>query len=264
MTDRVSGEVGGHAVDELASIAREEIPAGASPGFAAVSGSHSYGWSDEGSDVDLRGFHVADGHRYALLDRPDEQVTATFASRTESSADVDFVSYELRKFGVLLADRNFNALETLFDGIVVVDEHPEKLDDLRNVITGHLPMDVPVRYAGMAKSNRDAATPGGSVKRCLYAVRGLLAAHHVAETGRIESDVWVLSDSVLGDTDLVDDLIAAKRAKREATLDEPLASRAARVLDELDTGGWGESVEPSAYRRAIDDWMREVRGWDSE
>jgi len=260
MTD-AEDVVGGHTRSELARIAREEIPGDANPGFAAVSGSHRYGWADESSDVDLRGFHVADGRRYALLDTPAEQVTATFGSPGRDVADVDFVSYELRKFGMLVADRNFNALETLFDGGVVLEEKPRRLDDLRGLVADRLPMDVPARYAGMARSNRDAAAPGGSVKRCLYAVRGLLAANYVAEHGEIEADVRVLSEAVIGDTGLVDDLIVAKQSESDARLDRGLANRANAVLDDLERSEWPARDEPGSFRRAVDEWMRVTRDW---
>lgn len=260
MTD-AEDVVGGHTRTALARIAGEEIPGDADPGFAAVSGSHSYGWADESSDVDLRGFHVADGRRYALLDTPDEQVTATFSAPGRDVADVDFVSYELRKFGALVADRNFNAIETLFDGLVVLDEFPRALDDLRGIVANRLPIDIPARYAGMARSNREAAEPGGSVKRCLYAVRGLLAAHYVAEHAAIEANVRVLSEAVLGDTRLVDDLIAAKRAEPDAELDRELASRVSAVLDDLEREEWPERVEVGSFRREVDGWMRDLRDW---
>lgn len=268
MTDPIPESIGGHTLDDLARIAREEIPGGATPGFAAVSGSHSYGWADESSDVDLRGFHVADGHRYALLDPPDEQVAATVASRGGSgsdvdAADLDFVSRELRTFGVLVAARNFNALETLLGGIVIVDEHPDELEALRDLVEDSLPMDVPARYAGMARSNRDAAVAGGSSKRCLYAVRGLLAAHHVFERQAVEADIRTLSEAVLGDTALVDDLVAAKRADPDGGLDEPLADRASALLDDLAGGEWPAHVDAGGFRRGVDGWMRGVRGWDA-
>lgn len=261
MTDDAPTTVGGHHVNDLARIAREEIPGDATPGFAAVSGSHSYGWADETSDVDLRGFHVADGHRYALLDRPDEQVAATFTSRRGDEQDVDFVSYELRKFGVLVADRNFNALETLFAAPVVHDTVPDARASLRAVVEDRLPMDVPARYAGMAESNRDAIEAGGRVKRALYAIRGLLAARYVTDEAEIVADIRVLSRSVLGDTALVDDLIAAKQTSADAVLDPALAQRAEAVYDSLAEEPVPDSADRSGYRKAVDGWMRDIRGW---
>lgn len=267
---------GDHTIDDLAAIAREEIPADAEPGYAAVSGSHLYGWATTASDVDLRGFHVADGRQYALLDPPTEQVAATFTNARRSTADVDFVSRELRTFGRLVADRNVNALETLSTGFVVLDAHPSSLDRLRDHVHEALPLDVPARYAGMARSNRDAVTEGGSVKRTLYALRALLAAHHVADEARLESDIRRLSTSVLGETALVADLVDAKREAAgegsdgargsetdDARLDAELASRTAAVLDDLQRRDWPDDIENGAYRRGVDDWMRDVRGWEN-
>lgn len=259
------GEVpGSYSTGELADIVPTVLPADSTPGFYAVSGSHLYGWADAGSDVDVRGFHIVDGRRYAFLDPPDEQLAVERSGNSEPAGrTVDLVSYELRKFGVLVANRNFNALEVLFDGDIVLAADSATLDDLRGHVEDWLPMDVPARYAGMARSNRDAAVAGGDVKRCLYAVRGLLAAHHVADGGAIEANVQALSESVLGGTVLVDALVEAKRAGAAARLDDDLAARASRVLDGLEKDEWVDSVETAGYRAGVDEWMRDVRGWQS-
>lgn len=255
--------VGGHSLDNLADIASEEIPGDAAPGFAAVSGGHSYGWAGSESDVDLRGFHVADGRRYGLLEPPDDQLSATFASRRPGVADVDFVTYELRKFGRLVANRNVNVLETLFEGRAVLDAFPAEIEALSTAIEHHLPMDVPTAYAGLADSNRDAIIPGGDVKRALYAIRGLLAAHYVRERETIEADIRVLSETVLGETGLVDALILGKRSSPDATLDGELARRASATYEHLVEESWNGSADVAEYQTVVDRWMCDVRGWES-
>lgn len=176
------------------------------------------------------------------------------------------MSYELRKFGSLLFGANFNVLEVVFDGIEVVNGVPLELSALRRLIEDRLPLDVPRSYVGMARTNywkhlnpnRSSYTP--TAKKYLYVLRGLLAAQYVAEELTITADVRTLSEHVLGDTDLVDELVEVKREAEAVRVDDDLAARAdetiAEQFNEVDPP---ESVDKTDYRQAIDDWMRKVR-----
>ncbi|MFB6166158.1 MAG: DNA polymerase beta superfamily protein [Haloarculaceae archaeon] len=238
------------------------------PTFYAVVGGHCYGWADAASDVDVRGFHVADGLRYALLDRPAERVAVNQDGTTsgfERWADVDLVSYELRQFGELVAASNFNAIEAVFAAEPVLNERPAAIRSLRERIETVLPMDLPARYRGMARENvavarRDSAERAAA-KHWLYALRGALAAVHVIEREAVLADVRTLSERVLGDADLAETLIAAK-ATGEGSLDPGLAERADdRVGALLDRTDAAEPAAKTAVEPAVDDWMRSVRGW---
>lgn len=242
----------------------------ARPAFYAVTGSHIYGFpSEEGGDVDVRGFHVADAERYALLDEPEEQIVVNQDGLTEGFEDypeIDLVSYELKKFGTLVYEANFNVVEVVFEGIEVTNGVPEGIASLRRLVEDRLPLDVPRTYYGMARSNyekyldqnREPYPP--TAKTYLYVLRGLLAARYVQDKRTIEADVRELSAHVLGDTDLVDDLVAVKRESESAEVDDELAARAdetiTRLFDEVDPP---EDVDKSEYREAINDWMLTVR-----
>lgn len=242
----------------------------ARPAFYAVTGSHIYGFpSENGGDVDVRGFHVADARRYALLDEPREQIVVNQDGLTEGFEDfpeIDLVSYELKKFGQLLFDANFNVLEVVFAGEEVINAVPEEMAALRRLVEDRLPMDVPRTYVGMAKSNyrthldpnRDSYAP--TAKRFLYVLRGLMAAEYVQRERTIEADVRVLSEYVLGGTNLVDDLIAVKRDAESAEVDEDLAARADETITRLfDESEPPENVDKSEYRVALNDWMLNIR-----
>lgn len=264
--------IGGWSRDELARLASVVVADEGAPGFYAVAGSHIYGFADADSDVDLRGFHVADATQYLLLDQPAEQLSVDpeRAATSTPTADVDVVSYELRTFTRHLARANFTTLELVFDGLVVADEHPADLDALRSLVEEHLPLDVPRQYVGMARHGYErsvaASTPSEtpSAKEYLYGVRGLLAAHYVAAEGTIESDVRTLSAAVLGETDVVDALVAAKRG--ESKFDSDVAGDAERLMGELlETAPVDEDdngVDKADYRAALDEWMLGVRGID--
>jgi predicted nucleotidyltransferase len=263
--------IGGWTRDELAAAAASAVGDEGSSDFYAVAGSRIYGFASEGSDVDLRGFHVADGVRYLLLDPPVQRIAIEPGTDAEAiprgeRADLDLVSYELRTFGTLLAEANFNVLELVFDGLVVRDEHAAEMDALRALVRDALPLDVPNRYMGMARHNYERCRRGSAdVKHYLYALRGALAAHYVDERADIEADVVALSEAVLGDTELVDELVAAKRRPAERSLDDDLAGRALRLVDGLlDAELVEASVETAEYRRGIDEWMLRVRGLERE
>ena len=242
----------------------------ARPAFYAVTGSHIYGFpSEEGGDVDVRGFHVTDAERYAQLSEPREQIVVNQDGLTEGFEDypeIDLVSYELKKFGVLLSKANFNVLEVVFDGIEVIDGVPLEMAALRRLVEDRLPLDVPRTYFGMAKSNywkhlnpnRESYSP--TAKMFLYVLRGLLAARYVQDERTIEADVRELSSHILGETDLVDDLIVVKRDAESAEVGEDLATRAdeviTRLFSEVDPP---ENVDKAEYHEAIDDWMLKVR-----
>lgn len=241
------------------------------PTFYAVTGSHIYGFpSEEGGDVDVRGFHLADGSRYALLDRPDEQFIVNQDGVTpgfEEFAHVDLMSYELRKFGRLVSEANFNVLEVVFCGTQILNGVPTEMAVLRSLVEDHLPLDVPTSYFGMAKNNyrnylnpeRDSYAP--TAKMYLYVLRGLLAAQYVMDEATIEADVRVLADAVLGETDLVEDLVAVKRAAETELVSDDLAARANEQIDSLfDDVNPPERGEKTEFREAIDDWMLTVRG----
>jgi predicted nucleotidyltransferase len=176
------------------------------------------------------------------------------------------VSYELKKFGRLLAKANFNVLEVVFDGIEVVNDVPQELAALRRLVEDRLPLDVPRTYFGMAKTNyekylnpdRESYEP--TAKTYLYVLRGLLAARYVREERTIEADVRNLSAYVLGDTDLVDDLVAVKREAESAEVGDELAGRADETITRLfDAVEPREEVDKTEYRKALNDWMRKLR-----
>ena len=73
--------------------------------FMARHGSHAYGTSLPGSDLDLRGIAIAPKPYYLGLSRFDQH---------ERKGDPDVVVFELRKFLALAADCNPNILEILY------------------------------------------------------------------------------------------------------------------------------------------------------
>ena len=135
---------------------------GGTPVFYAVTGSHMYGFPSEDSDIDVRGFHVVDDAEYLKLESPQEQYTINQDGTTdglEAYADLDFVSYELKKFTSLLYAANFNALETVFEGIEVMNGAPLELQSLRTLVCEEFPLTSRMRITAW----RNRITPDSSI-----------------------------------------------------------------------------------------------------
>mgnify|MGYP000327138252 FL=1 len=241
------------------------------PRFYAVTGSHIYGFESADSDIDVRGFHVVPPEEYAYLQTPASEVTVNMDGTTEGFehyAEIDLRSYELRQFGSLLVDANYNVLELVFEAPTVMNGVPLELAALRDLVREFLPLNVPHAYLGMAKSNYykhlDPEKTEGydpRPKKFLYVYRGLLGAQYVLDHADIEADVHRLAETVDGgDPDVVDALVECKRSAETSTVPEDLESRARdaiaaqfNALDDL------PDPDKNGYRAAIDDWMRKVR-----
>ncbi|WP_330632768.1 nucleotidyltransferase domain-containing protein [Halocatena halophila] len=241
----------------------------ARPAFYAVSGSHLYGFpSDAGGDIDVRGFHITDGQAYWLLDEPTQQYVINQGETTdgfEEYAAVDLVSYELRKFGELLYQANYNVLELVCCAEPVLNTQPDDFEELRSLIETSLPLDVAHSYVGMARSNYnryldpDGRDPRPTAKKFLYVLRGLLGAQYVIERNSLEPDVRELG-AWAGYDECIEALIETKRDEEFATVDDDLEARARTATAELfETTSPPERTEKSAYHDALNDWMLTVR-----
>ncbi|WP_135823719.1 nucleotidyltransferase domain-containing protein [Halorussus ruber] len=241
------------------------------PRFYAVTGSHVYGFDSADSDIDVRGIHVAPAEEYGYLRTPTEEVTVNMDGTTEGFeeyAEIDLRSYELKKFGSLLAKANYNVVELVFEAPTVMNGLPLEMDALRGLIRDHLPMNVPHAYLGMAKSNYykhlDPQKTEGydpRAKKFLYVYRGLLGAQYVLEREDVEADVRELAEAVDGgDPDLVADLVAHKREADDPHVSDSLEERArSAIVEQFNALDSLPDPDKSGYREALDDWMRKVR-----
>lgn len=300
---RLDEAVGGWTPDELArlpdvALAGADVDAVAGdgpPGYYALVGSHAYGFATAESDVDVRGFHLADGRRYALLDRPAARVQVPATANREADpgvpAPVEFESLELRAFTDALAGGDFALFEAVLAAPVVRDDVPAAVDSLRDLLRDHLPLDLPCRYVGMARSlysELDAAAGesdgdddvgcdgdgdrnelrAADLKKALYALRAVYAAEYVDEYGSVVADVRDLARAVDGDPALVAALIDARRdggwPAREGEGESSLYTRTMATLERrLDAADYAEptAAERDAFRDALDEWQCETRGW---
>jgi predicted nucleotidyltransferase len=242
----------------------------ATPSFAVVSGSHIYGFpSESGGDVDVRGFHLVDADRYLRLDDPQEQYIINqngITDEFEDYADIDLVSYELKKFTSLVYSCNFNVLEVIFCGEEIINGVPLEMRRVKQIISEELPSNVPQTYVGMAKSNyykflnpnKDTYHP--TAKKFLYVLRGLIAAQYVIDEKAITADVRELAEWHGEYTEIIDDLIDTKRDNETVTVTDDLAKWADESIATL----FGEvnparDVDKTAYKEKLNEWMLKVR-----
>ena len=241
------------------------------PRFYAIGGSHLFGFASAESDVDVRGVHVVPAEEYAYLREPETDVTVNMHGTTdgfEAYADCDLRSNELKTFGSLLVEANFNVVELVLEAPTVMNGMPLELDALRALVREHLPMNVPHSYLGMAKSNYykhlDPDKAEGydpSAKRFLHVYRSLLGAQYVVEHEDVEANVYALADAVDGgDPALVEELVAYKRDPAVDHVPDALEERARdAVVSQFNALDPLPSIDKHGYRDAVDDWMRKVR-----
>jgi len=239
---------------------------GLKPIFYVIGGSDIYGFkSNNGSDTDVRGFHIAPNERFYKISPPKEQIIVNQGNTTqgfESFEDIELVSYELRKFGKLLYKMNFNILEWLFCGKHLINGIPLQIDVLKREILKQLPSCVPYHYLGMAKQNyykflnNNKASYRPEAKKFLYVLRGLLAGKNVYNNKTIESDITKLSNH-----QIIKDLIKEKRKHEKQSLPDYLEARAREAIFVLfeEVANYTKKPPSTNFRDYIDSWMMKVR-----
>lgn len=240
------------------------------PVFYAVTGSHLHNVAGPDSDIDVQGFHCADGTRYMLFDEP--------ASRVEFIADIvladselDVVSYELRAFGEQLAKSDFTTVELLYADQPVLNEKPDSVESVRSIVERSLPGELPTRYMGMARSlytqylGPDAPdSNAATLNHYLYALRGSLAARFVLQKETIEPNLHQLGTALLNDEgqETLQRIVEYKRAGRALDDDTTLKQQAQNLIrQEIDAfqGSNFPDIARAEYRERLAAWMLDVR-----
>jgi len=241
------------------------------PRFYVIGGSDIYGFKSEaGSDIDVRGFHTAKSDGFFEVERVKEQIIINQDGLTEGYekfSEIELVSYELRKFGKLITVMNFNILEWLYHGKVVMNGEPMLMDKLRDELKQFLPHTVPFHYMGMAKQNyhkflnrENSECYRPTAKKFLYVIRGLLGAKYVAKYKDIQSDIRVLSKRVLDGNDIIDRLIEIKQKHENQRVPTEVENKGRDLILELmDMKLKKIPTKDKKLINFVNDWMKEVR-----
>lgn len=235
------------------------------PRFYVVSGSRLYGFESEDSDFDIRGFHTVPSDSYSYLNEPDKEIRSKNVSQNEKY-DYELVSYELKKFGELLHTANYDIIEQVLCGDVIMNGVPLEMDSLRRIIRDHLPLDVPESYYGMAKNQyykhlddeSDRYNP--SPEAYLYVYRGLIGALYVQSNEDVIANIEELSSKVdVADESLVNKLIKMKK-NNVNKVNEDLRSELKNQIIDLYSDIEVESKdEKEEYRKELNSWMKSIR-----
>lgn len=229
------------------------------PIYYSLAGSHMYGMDGPGSDFDIRGFHLVDGFDYMLLDQPKEQFVHPPEKNSVLNKPWEMVSYELKKFTKLVYNSNFNVIELLYSPAIISNPADEIINRLRNIIDERLPLDLHIRYQSMASEvyRKQIQEGDPTAKTYLHVIRALLASKNVRESQEVIPDIEELSERVLGDSELISELIESK-AYRQQCLNENVEKRAKSLIENLQEEM--PRARPSAgFKKELNEWMVDTR-----
>jgi len=232
------------------------------PRFYVESGATLYGFEDEDSDIDVRGFHQAPAEQYAKISTPSGQIEKI---EEKEDTEIDLVSFELKKYGNLIYKMSFNVLEQILCGRRIMSGVPLEISSIQKEINDRLPASVAISYRGMAKSNYEKyLNPNMEAykpypKKYLYVIRGLLAAEHVSYEEEIVADIRELADSH-GGSDIVDRLIEEKREGKEFASNELAEDANNFIVNKFNSDIVHKTEhDTEEYERVINNWMEDVR-----
>lgn len=228
--------------------------------FATVSGAHLYGFPSPDSDYDLRGVHILPLEQLVGMDIPEETIEAI---RDTEEIELDLVTHDVKKFFLMMLNKNGYVLEQLYSPLIVhtTPEHDELKDIGINCITRHHCH----HYLGFADTQWklfEKETPP-RVKPLLYVFRVLLTGIHLMRTGEVEANIVKLNE--IQKTQYINDLI---KKKLETTENQTLSDsdlefyrkEYLRLRSEVEEASRLSSLpEAPTARPALNDLLKRIR-----
>lgn len=148
--------------------------------YACESGSRAWGFASPDSDWDIRFIYAHPRSWYLHLFDDRDVIEHPFGPMAD---DLDFHGFDLRKALRLAAKSNPSILEWLHSP-VIYEERAGYVEPLREAMAGFSPRALMQHYASLAERQYKAYWKAGEAvrfKKYLYALRPLLAVHHMAE-----------------------------------------------------------------------------------
>ncbi|MFW6008644.1 MAG: DNA polymerase beta superfamily protein [archaeon] len=260
-------------------------------GYYSISGSYIYGFPDKNSDIDLYGFHIVDKDRWVLNnDKPSEQIIINHRKNPSDGyekwfGEIEFTSYELKKWGKLVLKTNPNILERIFSKDNYILHNIKEMEKLKQTIQENLPLNVHHHYLGMATRNYKKYISSGNLdkysdrkqsKKILYVLRGLLGGIYVVTRKDIEPNILKLSKNVLNEKQIktVKNLIQVKKGNKK--LEDKIIKNSRnimkkcwKIIDEdtkrwsltecFENAQWPDKVNKNEFSKFLDKWMLKVR-----
>lgn len=197
LTTEIHSDIQSQIHNQLADQEKELLPC-----FYAVTGSRQYGTNGASSDIDIKGFHCADGSRYMVFETPKSQFNFE-TSNSKINRSIEITSYELKKFGEMLIKSDFSIIELISSDMEVYTRDRSLLQGIEEILAETWPAELPVRYLGMADSiytrEIEETTPTEAVdlKPYVYSLRGCLAAEYVQTHDELEPRLQPLANQLL-------------------------------------------------------------------
>lgn len=195
------------------------------------SGSGTYGFRTDRSDLDIRGVFVEDIEKVLSL-RPPKDVVDGFSD----DRMIDWQIFEVRKFLSLLIKPNFNVLEWVYTPLQFM-KFPSEIKTIADMsLSQRLGNHVRGWSYSIYKMNWRAP------KKCLYAIRPLMSYINLCECKEFVSDITTLSGR-FGVEDHVAMLIELYQSNRSAS--DVVRAKTLKIYDELgeasreiESGSW--------------------------
>lgn len=228
--------------------------------FATVSGAHLYGFPSPDSDFDLRGCHVLPVKDLIGLEQPIETIEST---NFEDGLELDLVTHDVKKFFLMMLQKNGYVLEQLYSPLIVVGGHYH--DEMKEIGKRCITRNHSHHYLGFAATQWKLFSKEESprVKPLLYVYRVLLTGINLMRTGVIEANLVTLNEEAK--LSYIDDLIeqklsgVEKQKVREADLQfhETEYLRLRIILEDESTKS--HLPETPSAREDLDDLLRRIR-----
>lgn len=196
------------------------------------SGSETYGFKSETSDTDVRGIFVEDTVNLLSM-KPPKDICQGFSE----DRMIDWQIFELKKFLGLVVKPNFNILEWIYTPYQYMSIPPE----LIAIADLSLSRGLGDHARGWAYSiyKMDWQSP----KKCIYAIRPLMAYINLCQTGEFESNITRLAGA-FNVTNHVDLLIDLYKTNHRAS--EIVRAKTLKIYDEL---------VAESFKVEIDSWL---------
>jgi hypothetical protein len=159
--------------------------------FATISGAHLYGFPSPDSDYDLRGVHILPVRDVIGLVPGCETIEV---SERRDHFELDLVTHDIRKFFLMLLNKNGYVLEQLYSPLVVHTSAAH--EELKHIARGCITRHHSHHYLGFAKTQwglYEKEQPH-RVKPLLYMFRVLLTGIHLMRTRDIDANLARLNE----------------------------------------------------------------------
>ncbi|OQX21655.1 MAG: hypothetical protein BWK75_02775 [Candidatus Altiarchaeales archaeon A3] len=236
--------------------------------FTTVSGSHSYGFPSEDSDIDLRACYVENTINLFRLEKPKETIERKDNVNLKSNdkgLEIDFVSFEVVKFLLLMLKGNGTVFEQLYSPIIVVTSKYH--DELKALGKLAITKKIYYHYSGFGNNKLNEARKENfsNVKVNLYLFRTLMTGINILETGEINQNLTELNKKFK--LPVIGTLIALKKKEEKRKINtckisvevEKEAVKLQRILDEAYKSSNLKDDISEEYKEKFNEFLIKVR-----